>query len=150
MGRRKYSTGVFRVDTDGGHAILERIEAKRKYSDFHSLTLDVYKFSPCKREDYDPDIFLTLVRLGEKNGKQLRNDVYSFNGFGRLLSHSFSLFRECAERREKVVGDKRDMSLERLKFHRLAIEEMLGSVLLNDSLREDGAVSNLIRGIVEG
>lgn len=150
MGRRKYSTGVFRVNVEEDGARLQRIFAKRKYSDIHSITLEVYKFLPLELGPVDANVYLTILRLKEENGKHQHTDVYSFNFLGRLLCHNYSLSREHADHTTEVlVRDKRDMSLERLRSHRLAIEEMLNSTFLPTALVEDAIIGNLIRGIFE-
>lgn len=149
MGRRRYSTGVFRVNVEESGARLQRIVAKRKYSDIHSITLEVYKFLPFEMGPADADVFLTILRLKEENGKQQHTDVYSFNVLGRLLGHSYSLCREHSDHTEVLVREGRDMSLERLRSHRLAIEDMLKSSFLPEGLSEDAIIGNLIRGIFE-
>lgn len=148
MGRRKHSTGVFRVDIGELAAPVQQIEAKWKYSDIRSLFLRVCKLSLCLESEAEEDIFPTVVRLREENGRQTHLDYYLFDATGYLLSHRFLDYRESFSRFE-VKAEKYDRSIERLRAHRKAIKDMLASVSLPEDLAKDVTVRRLLNNETE-
>ena len=132
------------MNIEEGNACLKQIVAKRNYSDVHSIILKIHKLSHSGNNSNENDVFPTVVQLSEANGRLERNDTYSFDSHGNLLSHQFSVYKGCRNYFfESVNGEKHDMSLDRLRVHGLSIEEMLSSVELPSVLAEDSVVKKL-------
>jgi hypothetical protein len=107
---------------------------------------DLFSFLICKMRvcvgySFLPDLLPTIVEVGERRGKDFREDLYYFSSEGVLLS-----YRKKSGIYGSIQDGFYDNSISRLVDKREMIKEMLKGFQFPDKLAEDVIVGHLRDG----
>jgi hypothetical protein len=101
---------------------IQQIRSEKQISPDHFFKIHLYATELRDKRDLDSKFFPLIVATWEKKGDKRLEDIYSFDNNGVCLSHGYSRY----EGERKLVDEKHDNSLRRLRENGELIKDMIG------------------------